>query len=224
MWLCSCVLWLCNVVQVWLCRCVAAHGNRRGTDSALSSLSQLSLLSLLSHSSTKPVQSRKHPLLLQLSHPRQSHPYPPPQQLPSLAMPHAAARKPSPPAIPATVSFHPLKNCFLNLPASLVNVLVSSNTPAQNVVVELSFRTTTSNASTGTTSTSRSAYAGWTGMPSKRKPTAGTGRSEDAAVVEMDPAFARNVGLSEGSKVRAPYILHCYYTTYYSPSPGIPRY
>lgn len=37
-------------------------------------------------------------------------------------------------------------------------------------------------------------------MPSKRKPSAGTGRSEDA-VVEMDPAFARNVGLGEGSKV-----------------------
>lgn len=124
-------------------------------------------------------------------------------------MPHAAAatRKQSPPATPATVSLHPLKNCFLNLPASLVNILVNSGTPAQNVVVELSFRTTTSNASTGTTSTSRSAYAGWTGMPSKRKPTAGTTRAEDA-VVEMDPAFARNVGLSEGSKVRAPSHVH----------------
>lgn len=38
-------------------------------------------------------------------------------------------------------------------------------------------------------------------MSSKRKPTAGTSRTEDA-IVEMDPAFARNVGLSEGSKVR----------------------
>lgn len=109
-------------------------------------------------------------------------------------------RKPTPPATPATVSFTPLKNSFLNLPASLVNVLVASNTPAQNVVVELSFRTQSSSPTTGTTSTSRSAYAGWSGMPSKRKPSAGTGRSEDA-VVEMDPAFARNVGLGEGSKV-----------------------
>lgn len=113
-------------------------------------------------------------------------------------MPHAASRKPSPPATPATVSFSPLKNCFLNLPTSLVSVLTNSNTPAQNVVVEISFRTTTSSSS-GTTSTSRCAYAGWTGMSSKRKP--GAGRVEDA-VVEMDPAFARNVGLSEGSKVR----------------------
>ncbi|KAI5848602.1 P-loop containing nucleoside triphosphate hydrolase protein [Morchella snyderi] len=112
-------------------------------------------------------------------------------------MPHAASRKPSPPATPATVSFSPLKNCFLNLPTSLVSVLTNSNTPAQNVVVEISFRTTTSSSS-GTTSTSRCAYAGWTGMSSKRKP--GAGRVEDA-VVEMDPAFARNVGLSEGSKV-----------------------
>lgn len=116
-------------------------------------------------------------------------------------MPHAASRRPSPPATPATVALTPLKNCFLNLPSSLVNILVGSNTPAQNVVVELSFRVTTSNASTGTTSSSRSAYAGWTGMQSKRKPSAGTGRPEDA-IVEMDPAFARNVGLNEGSKVR----------------------
>lgn len=123
-------------------------------------------------------------------------------------MPHAASRKPSPPATPATVSFSPLKNCFLNLPTSLVSVLTNSNTPAQNVVVEISFRTTTSSSS-GTTSTSRCAYAGWTGMSSKRKP--GAGRVEDA-VVEMDPAFARNVGLSEGSKVRQllNYLLHIY--------------
>ncbi|RPA97994.1 AAA-domain-containing protein [Choiromyces venosus 120613-1] len=108
------------------------------------------------------------------------------------------SRKPSPPATPAIVSLTPLKNCLLNLPVSLVNVLVSANTPAQNVIVELSFRASVGGGSTATTT--KSAYAGWTGMQSKRKPTAGSGRSEEA-MVEMDPAFARNVGFSEGSKV-----------------------
>jgi len=110
------------------------------------------------------------------------------------------SRKPSPPATPAIVSLTPLKNCLLNLPVALVNVLVSANTPAQNVIVELSFRASVGGGSTA--ATTRSVYAGWTGMQSKRKPGAGSGRSEEA-VVEMDPAFARNVGLSEGSKVRS---------------------
>lgn len=108
------------------------------------------------------------------------------------------SRKPSPPATPAVVSLTPLKNCLLNLPIPLVNVLVSANTPAQNVIVELSFRASVGGGSGATTT--RSAYAGWTGMQSKRKPGVGSGRSEEAAV-EMDPAFARSVGLSEGSKV-----------------------
>lgn len=40
-------------------------------------------------------------------------------------------------------------------------------------------------------------------MQSKRKPTAGmpNQRVGDDAVVEMDPAMARNIGVSEGSKV-----------------------
>lgn len=104
-----------------------------------------------------------------------------------------AFRKPPPPSTPAVVSLAPLKNCLLNLPISLTSVLVSSNTPAQNVVVELSFRTPT--APGAHTTNVRSAYAGWTGMQSKRK-----SRSEEAAI-EMDPTFARNVGLTDGSKV-----------------------
>ncbi|KAL7275383.1 Peroxisome biosynthesis protein pex1 [Rhizina undulata] len=114
-------------------------------------------------------------------------------------MPHASiGRKQGPPATPAVVSFSPLKNCLLNLPSTLVSVLSSSNTPAQNVIVELSFRGPSSPGAS--TTSQRSAYAGWTGMQSKRKPTAGT-RGGEEAVVEMDPAYARNVGLSDGSKV-----------------------
>jgi peroxin-1 len=113
-------------------------------------------------------------------------------------MPHAASTT-RPPSIPATVFLTPLKNCLLNLPASLVSVLVSQNTPAQNVVVEISFRGSISGSAS---SVQRTAYAGWTGMQSKRKPTAGTPlRSGDDAVIEMDPALARNIGVTDGTKV-----------------------
>lgn len=41
-------------------------------------------------------------------------------------------------------------------------------------------------------------------MQSKRKPTAGTPmRSGEDAVVEMDPALARNIGVTDGTKVRS---------------------
>ncbi|KAI5795295.1 P-loop containing nucleoside triphosphate hydrolase protein, partial [Geopyxis carbonaria] len=113
-------------------------------------------------------------------------------------------RKAPPPAsTPATVAFAPLKNCLLNLPASLVNVLISQNRPAQNVIVELTIR-----SSNGPQS--RSAFAGWTGMQSKRKPTAGmpSQRIGDDAVVEMDPALAKNIGVSEGSKASLPFNHH----------------
>jgi len=39
-------------------------------------------------------------------------------------------------------------------------------------------------------------------MQSKRKPTAGTPmRAGEDAVIEMDPALAKNIGVTEGSKV-----------------------
>lgn len=125
-------------------------------------------------------------------------------------MPHptsSSARKqpPPPPSTPATVVITPLKNCLLNLPAPLVNVLVAQNTPAQNVVVEISIRANNDRRDREAASQSRSAFAGWTGHQSKRKPTAGlpNQRVGDDNVVEMDPAMARNIGVSEGSKVNS---------------------
>lgn len=39
-------------------------------------------------------------------------------------------------------------------------------------------------------------------MQSKRKPTAGMPqRSGDDAVIEMDPALAKNIGVTDGTKV-----------------------
>ncbi|KAI5804199.1 P-loop containing nucleoside triphosphate hydrolase protein [Peziza echinospora] len=112
-------------------------------------------------------------------------------------------KAPAAPTTPAIIALHPTKNCLLNLPGSLVNVLVGSNTPAQNVIVELTWKATS--PTTGLTTT-RSAFAGWTGMQAKRRTVASTSsRSGSAmreeATVEMDPAYARTVGLTEGTKI-----------------------
>ncbi|KAF2265650.1 AAA-domain-containing protein [Lojkania enalia] len=109
-----------------------------------------------------------------------------------------------------------LKNCLVNLPASLVQVLVNANTLAQNVVVELSYRQPPPPgvSDSKTTSPQRSVFLGWTGMQSKRKlaPVVGrdglsgirggsVSREQDLQAVEVDAAFARLIGLTEGQKV-----------------------
>ncbi|KAI9870687.1 MAG: Peroxisome biosynthesis protein pex1, partial [Pleopsidium flavum] len=125
------------------------------------------------------------------------------------------ARKP--PA-PAEIALVQLKNCLINLPSSLVAVLVNANTPAQNVIVELQYRQTVpasrSKDGSNNTSQQQSIYVGWTGMPSKRRlaPIVGrdgisgsrgntAGREQDLAVVEIDATFGRMIGLAETQKV-----------------------
>ncbi|PHH72226.1 hypothetical protein CDD82_6112 [Ophiocordyceps australis] len=108
----------------------------------------------------------------------------------------------------AELSLAHLKNCLVNLPPSLVSLLVNVNTPVQNVIVELSFRP----GSPG--SPPRSVFVGWTGMPSKRRPAPlvgrhgamgmrGSIRDHEAQVVEMDATFARTLGLDDGLKLTA---------------------
>ncbi|KAI1759049.1 AAA-domain-containing protein [Hypoxylon sp. FL1150] len=121
----------------------------------------------------------------------------------------------------AELSLVHLKSCLVNLPTSLVNLLVTINTPAQNVVVELNYRvpssTNGSAQANGTSSTQRSLYVGWTGMPSKRKiapivdrdgisSMRGGGRDQEVASVEIDATLAATLGLSDGQKVMA--IIH----------------
>lgn len=113
-----------------------------------------------------------------------------------------------------------LKNCLVNLPSSLESILVNSGTVAQNVIVELSYKTTPPPTSSGEKqpSVQKSIYVGWTGFQSKRKLApivtrdgiSGTrgnpsgGRNEqDVAVVEIDSTFARTLGLSDGQKCTA---------------------
>lgn len=115
-----------------------------------------------------------------------------------------------------------LKNCFVNLPASLVQLLMNSNTIAQNVIVEVSWRQPApANGDTKQKpphNTSRSVYLGWTGMQSQTRSSSlsvrdGVGglrggigggvvrQEQEAAIVEVDSTFGRLVGLTEGMKV-----------------------
>ncbi|EHK40899.1 hypothetical protein TRIATDRAFT_227068 [Trichoderma atroviride IMI 206040] len=113
----------------------------------------------------------------------------------------------------AELSLVHLKNCLVNLPTSLVNLLVSVNTPAQNVIVELSYRPSPSAQAAGAPK-EQSVFVGWTGMPSKRKATQIVGRDglansrsstrdQEIQLVEIDATFANTLGLPDGEKVMA---------------------
>ncbi|KAI1470063.1 AAA-domain-containing protein [Daldinia caldariorum] len=130
----------------------------------------------------------------------------------------APAQRKNAQSVAAEISLVHLKNCLVNLPTSLVNLLVTVNTPAQNVIVELNYRvplpTNGSSQANGSSSSQRSLYLGWTGMPSKRKVapivdrdgisgTRGSGRDQEVASVEIDATLARTLGLSDGQKVTA---------------------
>lgn len=119
----------------------------------------------------------------------------------------------------AEISLVHLKNCLVNLPSSLVSLLVNINTPVQNVIVELNYRGPPTNgaAQTNGASSQRSVYVGWTGMPSKRKLASlvgrdgisggrGSVRDQEVASVEMDATLASTLGISDGQKVMA--IIH----------------
>ncbi|KAF2684701.1 AAA-domain-containing protein [Lentithecium fluviatile CBS 122367] len=108
-----------------------------------------------------------------------------------------------------------LKNCLVNLPPSLVSVLVNANTVAQNVVVELSYRQLPPPGASEPKNASppKSVFLGWTGMQSKRRlapvvgreglsgTRGGPAREQDIQAVEVDANFARLIGLTEGQKV-----------------------
>ncbi|KAI7516557.1 hypothetical protein KC343_g23273, partial [Hortaea werneckii] len=110
-----------------------------------------------------------------------------------------------------------LKSCLLNLPSSLVQLLLNSNTVAQNVVVELGFRGPApqdADPKQKAQGVQKSVFCGWTGMQSQTRlaPVVGRdgiaggrsgrgGQEQEVPTVEIDGTFARMVGLSEGLKV-----------------------
>jgi peroxin-1 len=103
-----------------------------------------------------------------------------------------------------------LKSCLLNLPASLVSLLLNANTLAQNVIVELRFRTADGKGKPGQAAgPEQSVFMGWTGMQSQVRLSPLVGRDgvrsgnqeKETQTVEIDATFARRLGLAEGTKV-----------------------
>ncbi|KAJ5327913.1 hypothetical protein N7452_008303 [Penicillium brevicompactum] len=114
---------------------------------------------------------------------------------------------PKKPAATAEVALVPLKNCLVNLPPSLVSLLVNANTTAQNVIIELQYKSTSPNANGA--SPQQSCFLGWTGMPSKRRLapvvgrdgiSTGSSREQEISTVELDTTFGRLLGLADGQK------------------------
>ncbi|ODV88101.1 hypothetical protein CANARDRAFT_216292 [[Candida] arabinofermentans NRRL YB-2248] len=86
-------------------------------------------------------------------------------------------------SIETKVSFKPLNNCLINLPANFINPFLSNNFLVQNIVVEL-------NLKSPTTKKRVKYYCGWNGYFSK-----------DNESIEIDPQFANTIGLKESKKV-----------------------
>ncbi|KAL6709730.1 Peroxisome biosynthesis protein pex1 [Coniothyrium glycines] len=123
-------------------------------------------------------------------------------------------KKPTGNVVHAEISLQQsLKNCLVNLPSTLVSVLVNANTVAQNVVVELSYRQPSPPGASDSKAAvpQKSVFLGWTGMQSKRRIAPVVSRDglrgssaasqQDLPAVEVDATFARLVGLQEGQKV-----------------------
>ncbi|KAL8654142.1 MAG: hypothetical protein Q9210_001688 [Variospora velana] len=109
-------------------------------------------------------------------------------------------------SVTAEINFVPLKNCLVNLPQSLINVLVTTNAPVQNVVVEILVKDSASASKTDST-VQRSVYVGWSGMPSTQKATSiGPRRLKqrfpntdiERAICDIDATFGRTLGLMDG--------------------------
>ncbi|KAL2270186.1 hypothetical protein VTJ83DRAFT_2370 [Remersonia thermophila] len=130
-----------------------------------------------------------------------------------------APRK-SNPSASAEIALVHLQNCLVNLPPSLAALLANTNTPSQNVIVEISYRVPAANGSpsssspvspSSSSSSTKSIYLGWTGMPSKRRvaPIVGRqgisgprgARDQELSLVELDATLAATLGLRDGQKV-----------------------
>ncbi|KAI9796312.1 MAG: Peroxisome biosynthesis protein pex1 [Piccolia ochrophora] len=116
----------------------------------------------------------------------------------------------------ARITHVPLKNCLVNLPLPLVNTLVNANTPAQDVIVQISCQIP-HQSNDGQPQRDRNIiFVGWTGMPSSqplapvldragRRGASGRKASVqadgDASFVEIDATLARMLRLAEGQRV-----------------------
>lgn len=95
---------------------------------------------------------------------------------------------------PAIVAFGSLRNALINVPPKLEAALNASNTLAQNVIVQISWKDG---------GKEKNVYTGWTGFSCRKTSSPMDPRKTDVIpMFEIDPAFASNVGLREGTRVQ----------------------
>jgi peroxin-1 len=94
----------------------------------------------------------------------------------------------------AIACFAPLRNALINVPPKMEQALTAANTLAQNIVIQLSWKDN---------GRDKSAYVGWTGISCRKTASpVGARKNDNMAMFDIDPAFASNVGLREGTKVQ----------------------
>jgi peroxin-1 len=94
----------------------------------------------------------------------------------------------------AIAAFASLRNALINIPPKIEAALNASNTFAQNVVIQISWKEG---------GRDKNAYTGWTGVSCRRTASPiGTRKNDTVSMFEIDPAFAANVGLREGTRVQ----------------------
>ncbi|KAK9451685.1 P-loop containing nucleoside triphosphate hydrolase protein [Limtongia smithiae] len=91
----------------------------------------------------------------------------------------------------AVVAFASLRSCLVNLPPDLTALLLNSDVIPQSIIIEI-----TQKPSRGSGSAARKAFAGWSGFSSTQHDV-----RLGSSFVEVDPLFAKSLGLVEGAKV-----------------------
>jgi len=95
---------------------------------------------------------------------------------------------------PAIVAFASLRNALINVPPKIEAALNSSNTLAQNVVIQISWKDGGKD---------KNVFIGWTGVSCRKTVSpVGARKNDILPSFEIDPAFASNVGLREGTRVQ----------------------
>ncbi|KAK9454902.1 P-loop containing nucleoside triphosphate hydrolase protein [Dipodascopsis uninucleata] len=92
-------------------------------------------------------------------------------------------------SIDAVVTIAPLRSSLANLPPSLTSLLGNSYVPVQNVIVEITKKKRGAD--------DERSYVGWTGFSSSKHEL----RSGGSSYIEIDPVFAKSIGLDEGQEV-----------------------
>jgi len=105
----------------------------------------------------------------------------------------------------ASVRFAPLRSCLVSLPLALHNSLLGSGVAPQSVAVALGWEDADERSNTGRKGKERArepqrVTVGWTGLPA----SASSAAAGVAGVgsLEIDPQFAREIGLPEGQTVQ----------------------